>query len=659
MELKQLEQMLMDEQVEVRLEAARRFSRLETFDEGLFVRMLGDADWRVRKEAVSLFLRLPDAGTRTAKVIEQLRHPENAGLRNAAIEILISLGAQGTPELIRQLKISDAEVRKFIVDILGEIGHPGCVAQLLPFLQDEDENVRYAVVETLGKLRADAAVSGLLDLLETADAGLRFTIFDALAVIGASVPMERILPYSSDRLLRKAVFYCLGQIGDLRALPALMDGLSDPMRKTREVALMSVGSLLKDLEEGTSYQDIQLPSAERLAQVAEYLEQDNTDFKQAACRLLSLQLDKDLFLRLLPLLAEEELRPTVVAAARRAPEGLLKTLLETTSLQDPMAIFLIYLAGELQSPAVTPLAMQAITDDDPQLRYASVMTLGKVAAFEAIGLLGERLGDDISDIREAASEALRQLGRIDASAVIVSVTPSFDSEQAALRLLAVRTLGGLDSPEAEDYLLQAIKDVAPEVRCEALRSLKGGRSQRLLTGLSIALTDENADVRRLAAAALGAFPAGNGLAVLEHVLDDRDPWVRTVAIRSLQGENLKAVLPLLERGLADPVGVVVIAALETLAEVFPQGAQDYLQQALENADLDVVRKAVVLLLQAGSAELLLSHQKPQVRMAAVAEIQLQQPDEWQQLFEQRLVTEQDPTVRQAMDEALRRGTSGV
>ena len=621
MELKKLETMLRDEQVELRLEAVRGLSQLDRFCEELFVLALGDSDWRVRKEAIGLFLHLPDASSRTTQIIEQLRHPENAGLRNAAIEILISLGAQGTPELIQQLTVSDAEVRKFIVDILGEIGHSACVAELLPFLQDKDENVRYAVVETLGKLRASESISSLLDLLESADAGLRFTIFDALATIGTTVPAEKILPYSNDRLLRKTVFSCLGQLGDLQALPVLIDGFLDPMRKVRETALLSLGQLIKSSGDSIALVTTPQLSAEHLAQAVEYLDHSTLEYRSAACYFLSLQFDRDLFLRVLPLLAVEEIRADVVAACKQIPIDLFVELLETTPLESAEAIFLIFMAGELQCSAAVPLSLQAIAADDPQLRYAAVMTLGKVAALESIDALGRALTDEIPDICQAASEALRQLGQVDAIAVIKAITPSFESGQASLRLLAVRTLGGLNPKEVEDYLLQAIKDVAPEVRCEALRNLHGDCSQRLLTGLSIALTDENADVRRLAASALANFPTSKGLTVLAQVLDDPDPWVRTTAIRSLQaGKAKEDVIALLERGLSDPVGVVVIAALETIAQVLSEGAQKYLQQGLENADQDVVRTAVSLLLERKQKELLFAHSEPQVRLAAVAEL---------------------------------------
>ena len=118
---------------------------------------------------------------------------------------------------------------------------------LLPYLQDEDENVRYAVVETLGKLGSVDAVGSLLDLLENADAGLQFTIFEALTAIGKGVPATRILPFVQNPLLRKSVFNCLGQLCDATAIPVLLQGLSDPMRKNREVALLSIGNLIKSL----------------------------------------------------------------------------------------------------------------------------------------------------------------------------------------------------------------------------------------------------------------------------------------------------------------------------------------------------------------------------------------------------------------------------
>ena len=659
MEFADLEILLMDDQVDKRLDAIRQLSLMETFRQDLFLLALGDKDWRVRKEAISLFLRQPDAGLRAAVIIEQLQHPDNAGLRNAAIEILISLGAQGLPQLISKLETSDPEIRKFIVDILGEIGRPACVSALLPYLNDKDENVRYAVVETFGKLSAESAVNDLLDLLETSETGLRFMIFESLASIGSGVPVERILPYCEDRLLRKAVFTCLGRLGDVLAIPTLVNGLSDPLRKTREVALLSLGQLISRQEKCLECPTLANQADAFQEHLLPYLHHADLKYRRAAAFSLSLTPNLSTLEHILPLLADEEIRGDIISACRCFPVDLFAQLLESVTVENDLAIYLIFICGELKCGTVEPLAMQGLSSDNPQLRYASVMTLGKVEATNAIVALGDALADDSSDICHAASEALRQLGVRNIQAVITTIAPFLESDDASLRLLAVRTLGGLPLEEVEDYLLQALKDVDPDVRCEALRSLKGGSSQRLLSGLTIALTDESPAVRRLAAAALESFPTDKVMSIIDHVLDDHDPWVRATAINTLQVGDEQGLLSLLAKGVNDSVGVVQIAALETLARLFPDQSQQYLLTALVDEDIDVVRTAVSLLLKAGQVELLIKHESSKVRVATISALRLQGAANWKQLIELQLADENDPSVRQAIDKVLKQGTAGA
>jgi len=133
-----IEKLLQDEQVEKRLQAVRELAGLKVFPWELFLRGLADEDWRVRKESVTIYLQLPDAASRARLILEQLAHPENAGLRNAAIEILIGLGHQIVPVLLEGLAAGTSEVRKFIVDILGEVDSCDSVPQLLPLLHDPD-----------------------------------------------------------------------------------------------------------------------------------------------------------------------------------------------------------------------------------------------------------------------------------------------------------------------------------------------------------------------------------------------------------------------------------------------------------------------------------------------------------------------------------------
>ena len=82
----------------------------------------GDESWRVRKQAIDLFMSMPISRELIGEVIELLHAEENAGLRNAAVEILTRMGRHSVPMLLDQVNCPDHDVRKFIVDILaGEL----------------------------------------------------------------------------------------------------------------------------------------------------------------------------------------------------------------------------------------------------------------------------------------------------------------------------------------------------------------------------------------------------------------------------------------------------------------------------------------------------------------------------------------------------------
>lgn len=654
---KELEALLKDPSVDTRLQAARTLSGLEVFDEDLFLLALGDDDWRVRKEAISCFMGQPNAVSQIDLIIDQLHNPDNAGLRNAAIEILISLGPKISKAMLARLDSENAEVRKFIIDILGEICHSGCSVELLKHLHDEDENVRYAVVETLGKLGSTETIDPLLELLPSAALGLQFVIFEALTSIGKGVPATRILPYAENALLRRAVLTCLGKLEDPAAIPVLLQALSDPMRKNREVALLAFGHLIKSLSD-KECPEVDPQSDQIVDQMYDYLRHDNLEFRRSACYILSLFPDVATISHILPLLAEEELRADVVAAAGLIPQVIWRSFVNETTLGDDNAPFLIYLLGELGDPLIEELALAALQSENPQYRYVAVTALGKIGACNAIVAIGDLLADTDSDVCKAASSALSSIGNKEPAAVIKTVSPYLEAATAELRLLAVRTLGGLETDAVERYLLQALKDVDSQVRCEALRGLAGHCSPRLFSGLSLALTDEIADVRRLATIAIGGFPAERSTPVLQHALDDEDPWVRMEALRALSGDS-EEVQEIIERGLADQVGLVVIAALEAAARLLQDAALPILRDALEHDDLEVCSTAVQLLFDPNAAEELLNHQRAEVRLKAVLEYAKYIERPYLLMLERQLEREADPQVRQAIENILRSSTSGT
>ncbi|HKJ29276.1 MAG TPA: hypothetical protein VKA22_03610, partial [Desulfuromonadales bacterium] len=81
---------------------------------GLIFKAFGDESWRVRKQSIDLFLSMPVCKDFIGEVIELLHAEENAGLRNAAVEILGRMGRSAVPMLIEHARCPDHDVRKFI-----------------------------------------------------------------------------------------------------------------------------------------------------------------------------------------------------------------------------------------------------------------------------------------------------------------------------------------------------------------------------------------------------------------------------------------------------------------------------------------------------------------------------------------------------------------
>ncbi|HTP64079.1 MAG TPA: HEAT repeat domain-containing protein, partial [Geobacteraceae bacterium] len=203
---------------------------------------LGDASWRVRKEAVDALLAVP-LPLEIIEEIVNLLASDNAGLRNSAVEVLERVGAPAMPVLCRHVEDSDHDVRKFVMDILGTIGDDRAVPLLAKALDDPEPNVCAAAAENLGKIGDGKAVPHLLRALEKNDIWLRYTILEALGKIGKTVPMAVIAPLAGEKLLTRAVFDCLGAVGDEEAIPLLLEGIRDRVKNLREgavVALMKV-----------------------------------------------------------------------------------------------------------------------------------------------------------------------------------------------------------------------------------------------------------------------------------------------------------------------------------------------------------------------------------------------------------------------------------
>ena len=99
---------------------------------------LGDSDWRVRKEAVHVAIARAQELGMIDPLVQAICQGENVGLRNAALDVLETLGKAAAPALIAALPDVPEHARKFVVEALGESGGLEVVEELAKAAVSDD-----------------------------------------------------------------------------------------------------------------------------------------------------------------------------------------------------------------------------------------------------------------------------------------------------------------------------------------------------------------------------------------------------------------------------------------------------------------------------------------------------------------------------------------
>ena len=144
-------QRLADVEPEVRRLAAQEIPDLPAPDScDLLLVALGDADWRVRKEAAALAARVEPRTAVVFAIARLLGEREDIGLRNAAVEALVTIGPDAVPGAVDALSRLDADGRKLAVEMLAGAPTLSGMRALAKCLADVDQNVVVAATEGLG-----------------------------------------------------------------------------------------------------------------------------------------------------------------------------------------------------------------------------------------------------------------------------------------------------------------------------------------------------------------------------------------------------------------------------------------------------------------------------------------------------------------------------
>jgi len=489
---------LQNQEIEARI---RAIAEVEQKQDSRFIqtilKLLGDSEWRVRKTAVSALIQLKRDSTLSDALIDLLQSPEeNMGRQNAVVESLIGIGSPAVPSLIRALPRVSKETKKFIVDVLGEIGDKTATACLMETLSDEDENVKLAVVEALGKLKDSRAVESLIVLLGSENHLLGYASIKALERIQDSRAVEPIVSVLGKKLLERAGLEALGQMGDLRALNPIVMALHLGQKKIKESAIKALVSLHDRLSLNTEVKIIsrlrEVYSQEISLFLMEAIETSDEKTQLAAIIVLGWLGEAKAAKGVVKFLDgpfQDEAIATLVNMKREAVEPLLQ---EIPTANEKIRQGIAKVFGVIGNRRAVLALVKLLSDPNGHVRQEAVIALGKlkdpICARALLGLLQ----DEYPSVQEAAIQVLSSFKQKEL------MFPAFEllsNPTAALRCNGIKLLGKLMIPEAIPRLILCLKDESPEVRGRAVEALGYFKSNEVDNHLIHCLADENPSVR--------------------------------------------------------------------------------------------------------------------------------------------------------------------
>jgi HEAT repeat protein len=655
--LQELIKQLSDSDIEVRRETVEKMRGMR--DDAcipVLLKAMEDVSWRVRKTAVDILFDEYQVGKYIQGLIQLLYIEDNAGARNSAIESLIKLGKKATEFLIEAYKTQNGDVRKFIIDVLGEQRDSRALPLMLEAIRDENENISATAVEHLGKVREVSVVDALIEILNSGDLWTAYPAADALGRIGNKKAIPHLLAALSKKPLREPILKALGWLAEPSTLEHILPMFKDPSKNIQEQALKAVERfyhngvdaefIISEMKRilGSSVMDLMISHAWS----------GKRDVRISAILLLGLMKDEAAYGPLLDMSPEEEfaedVRNALVFIGKYKPESLLK-LFDTVSSQQLR--FLCEVTEKIGSPVYYEILDSLLGNEDGHVRATAAISISRLKDRRTTEKLRGLLVDPYEDVQEAAVNALANLqgGLND-----VELVRMLKDDSPVLRRNTARLLGNLKSSALVNDLGFALKDSDKKVRQAVVEALSLIGTDEAVKYLTYALTDEEPAIRISAALSLGAIGGPGAVNSLIILSSDPDDSVRVAAAKSLGILKDTGAVGTLVNMLNDTSGFVVTSAIEALGVIGGEEAQKAIIAMLTSPDDEIRRTSIISLAAFRNIEsCLLPFLKDKdwaTRIAAVRSLGRRPEGEVRKGLEKLLDTEEDQTVIRTVEEML-------
>ncbi|MFH1563520.1 MAG: HEAT repeat domain-containing protein [Nitrospirota bacterium] len=362
---------------------------------------LNDPDAQIRKAVIEALGEIKDSRT-----IDSLIHRLNDSDADVRDAVTIALSNFGTPKIletfISELDNSDWRIRKAAADGLGVLKTPKSLESLFQKINDPDSEVRKAVVSALGKLGNIKAQTPLIRRLKDSHAEVREAAAKALGESGNSLCVEELMSCFHDKTwkVREQAAIALGKLSDERALEPLLEMADDTDADVRKASATALGNL-------------HIPKILQI--LFARLQEQEWWKKETAAIALGYSGDSKVLEPLLEGLDDPDWRIRVAMLNGLKSLGISDLKVEESlikRLQDPheevrrAAIMAIGFLGT--EKALIPI-IPCLNDLHVQVRQASALTFGMIGTLEVLEPLLEGLNDPKDEVKNACLEALQKI----------------------------------------------------------------------------------------------------------------------------------------------------------------------------------------------------------------------------------------------------------
>ena len=615
-----------------------------------------DSSWRVRKTAVETMIGNYTVESYVEGLIGLLYIDDNAGARNTAIEILTKLGRKVSDYLIDAFQTDNHDVRKFVIDIIGEIRDKKTVPLMIEALKDDDENVRASAVEHLGTMQEVSAVDALIEIIKGGDLWTAYPAADALGLIGDRRAVPVLVQTLQKKTLREPGLKALGRLADPESVRHIVPFIEDRSNSVQQQALNSLETMYqRDVPEDSILEALRDHFGERVIEVLlKHATGGKPATKRPAILFLGLLRDERALQPLLDMSADESQTTEVKKALIYIGKGNPSVLLPLFVKEFPyVKRFLCEIGVEVAAQEYYGIMLGLLQSEDGHVRSLAAMALANIGDTRAIRHIQALFTDPFDDVQEAAIEALAKLSD---GLDIVATIGLLEDKSPVMRRNAALLLGHIGSSEAVQALGFAQKDGDVSVRRAALDAQSAIGTEESVKFLSYALTDEDPRIRASAALNLGSMGREGAVDSLCLLLADTDDMVKVASARALgRLASARSVGPLVEQ-ISSPNGFVVTAVISALGKVGTEDARKAIGEKLKDKDPEVNRTAISALAGfSGAQEALMPFLSSQDWATRVAAVQALGPgandtvkDEMRKVYS----TEEDPVVRKSIEKFI-------